>query len=349
MHHEKEGRNKLMKYLFLVNPAAGKGSQKGRRSAEKNLARMEVFIRQIRQTAEKLGGEARIEQTEGTGDAERKAADFAARTKGEPARIYACGGDGTLNEVINGVYGFPDVEIGVFPIGTGNDTVRNFRDPSGHPIRKEEFLNPEKQMLGKTQAVDLLRYEGVLNGRFQTRYCINMLNNGFDCNVVACAGRLKKKRFISGSVAYLIAVFLMFVKKQGIRLVVEGDGQVLSRGNVLLCAAANGCYCGGGIKGLPMAVMNDGKIELSILKNMKRRTFLRLLPRYADGTYLSDPQADRLVIRGKFSRVSLLPDGEESFFTCADGEITETTGIQIEAVPGGIRFIVPETAAAEEK
>lgn len=332
-----------MKYLFLVNPAAGKGSQRGRRNAEKHRIRMESFIEQISNDADRLGCEAEIIQTAGSGDAERKAAAFAERTKGEPARIYACGGDGTLNEVINGAYGYPDLEIGVFPIGTGNDTIRNFQDPSGRPLAKEAFLDPARQIKGISQPIDLLRYSGVLHGQFRTRYCVNMLNNGFDCNVVACAGRLKQKRFISGSLAYLIAVFIVFAKKQGIRLRAEADGKEISRGLVLLCAAANGCYCGGGIKGLPMAKMNDGKIELSIIRNMKRRTFLRLLPRYADGTYLESRQAEQLVIRGKYHSVSLFPDGEESFLTCADGEITDTTGIQIEAVPGALRFIVPKT------
>ncbi|MFC2662311.1 MAG: diacylglycerol/lipid kinase family protein [Eubacterium sp.] len=330
-----------MDHLFLVNPAAGKGSQRGKGRARKHEAAMEQFIGQIQRAVEKTGCHAEIVRTEGPGDAEKKAAAFAEAAKGSPARIYACGGDGTLNEVINGISGYPEIEAGVMPIGTGNDTIRNFTDPYGKPLLKDAFLDPERQILGRAVPVDLLRYEGVLDGTFRSRLCINMLNNGFDCNVVARAGELKQKRFISGSFAYLLAVFSVFVKKQGISLTIMADGKVISRGNVLLCAAANGCYCGGGIKGLPMARMNDGKIELSILKDMKRRTFLHLLPRYADGTYLQAPQAESLVVRGKYDQVILKPDMGNSFLTCADGEISETTGITITALPHALHFIVP--------
>jgi diacylglycerol kinase family enzyme len=330
-----------MDHLFLVNPAAGKGSQKGRGRAQKHEAEVEQFIGQIRRAAEKIGCQAEIVRTEGPGDAERKAAAFAEAAKGNPARIYACGGDGTLNELINGVSEYPEIEVGVLPIGTGNDTIRNFTDSYGKALPKEVFLDPERQLLGRAVTVDLLRYEGVLDGKFQSRLCINMLNNGFDCNVVARAGELKQKRFISGSFAYLLAVFAMFVKKQGISLKITADGKVISRGNVLLCAAANGCYCGGGIKGLPMARMDDGKIELSILKDIKRRTFLHMLPKYADGTYLQTPQAESIVIRGKYDQVILEPDMGNRFLTCADGEISETTGITITALPHAMHFIVP--------
>ncbi|MGN1383038.1 MAG: diacylglycerol/lipid kinase family protein [Eubacterium sp.] len=330
-----------MEHLVLVNPAAGRGSQKGKSRARKHEAGVERFMQNIRDAAEKNGLDVRIEKTEGPGDAEKKAAAFAEAAKGSPARIYACGGDGTLNEVINGISGHPEVEAGVFPIGTGNDTIRNFTDSQGRPLRREVFLDPERQFRGKAAAVDLLRYEGVLDGRFQSRLCVNMLNNGFDCNVVARAGELKQKRFISGSAAYLLAVFSVFIKKQGISLRVTADGKEISRGNILLCAVANGCYCGGGIKGLPMARMNDGRIELSILKDMKRRTFLHLLPKYADGTYLKTSQAESIVIRGKYHQVRLEPEMGKTFLTCADGEISETRGITVTALPGELRFIVP--------
>lgn len=331
-----------MDHLFLVNPAAGRGSQKGKSRARRHEAEVERFIGQIQRASDRTGCHAEIVRTEGPGDAERKAAAFAQAAKGSPARIYACGGDGTLNEVINGINGCPNVEVGVFPIGTGNDTIRNFTDAQGSkPLPKKAFLDPERQILGKALPVDLLRYEGVLDGKFRSRLCINMLNNGFDCNVVARAGELKQKRFISGSFAYLLAVFSVFIKKQGISLKITADGEVISRGEVLLCAAANGCYCGGGIKGLPMARMDDGKIELSILKDVRRRTFLHLLPKYADGTYLETPQAESIVLRGKYDQVVLEPDMGKSFLTCADGEIAETTGITITALPQALHFIVP--------
>ena len=89
----------------------------------------------------------------------------------------------------------------------------------------------------------------MIGGRFQQRYCANMFNIGFDCNVVELAGRLKKKPLISGSVAYLLAVAGMFIRKKGISLRLTDETAETERildGEVLLCSVANGSYCAAG-------------------------------------------------------------------------------------------------------
>lgn len=214
-----------MKTYFFINPAAGQG--KG----------TERLAEEIRKAASDLQTECEIYFTEGVYDGQKRARKIAEELNGEAARFYACGGDGTLNEIINGAYGFENIETGCIPIGTGNDTVRCFSEAG-------DFRSVRAQLSGKSVPVDLIRYTGMIEGRKQTRYCINMFNVGFDCNVVELAGRLKKKPLISGSFAYLLAILGMFIKKEGIRLKLTEDEEVLADGEVLLCAVAGGNYCG---------------------------------------------------------------------------------------------------------
>ena len=208
-----------MKTYFFINPAAGQG--KG----------TEQLAEEIRKAASDLQTECEIYFTEGVYDGQKRARRIAEELNGEAARFYACGGDGTLNEIINGAYGFENIETGCIPIGTGNDTVRYFSEAG-------DFRSVRAQLSGESVPVDLIRYTGMIEGRKQTRYCINMFNVGFDCNVVELAGRLKKKPLISGSFAYLLAILGMFIKKEGIRLKLTEDEEVLADGEVLLCAVA---------------------------------------------------------------------------------------------------------------
>lgn len=310
---------------FFINPAAGQG--KG----------IDALTENILQTAAALKMQCKIHVTTGIGDGEAKAREFAERLDGEPARFYACGGDGTLNEIINGISGFDNIAVGCLPIGTGNDTVRNFPDGGG-------FMNIKEQLLGKEVRVDLMEYSGFIGGRQQTRYCVNMFNIGFDCNVVELAGRLKKKPLISGSFAYLLAVLGIFIKKKGVRLrLMEGE-EVLADGKVLLCAIANGKYCGGGLKTSPQSVIDDGFFDVNIVRDVTRMTFLRLFPKYMKGTHLQVPGVEKIIDIRKSVKLKLLPK-DEALFLCADGEISQASAVEFQILPGELRFIVPAKSA----
>ncbi len=358
-----------MKTYFFINPAAGQG--KG----------TEQLAEEIRKAASDLQTECEIYFTEGVYDGQKRARRIAEELNGEAARFYACGGDGTLNEIINGAYGFENIETGCIPIGTGNDTVRYFSEAG-------DFRSVRAQLSGKSVPVDLIRYTGMIEGRKQTRYCINMFNVGFDCNVVELAGRLKKKPLISGSFAYLLAILGMFIKKEGIRLklmfnvgfdcnVVElagrlkkkplisgsfayllailgmfikkegirlkltEDEEVLADGEVLLCAVAGGNYCGGGLKTSPQSDLTDGFFDVNIIKNIKRRQFLRLFPIYVKGKHLGMTGLDHIITMKKCTHLKLTP-ASESFYLCADGEIRTAGEVEFEIVPAAVRFILPQ-------
>lgn len=312
-----------MKYYFIINPVSGQG-----KSAESLRA-------QIREACAEKGVDAQIFETRGVRDAEIIAAQIAKELNGEEATIWACGGDGTAGEVVNGIVGHPNITFGVIPTGTGNDTIRNF-GPS-----QEAFLDIKAQLEGSPQTMDLMQYTGVIDGVQETRYCGNMFNNGFDCNVVDATAKLKTYPLISGSLAYLLGVASMFIKKKGISLKIYADGELVSTGPILLCAIANGSYCGGGICSSPQAIINDGLMDLNIIGDTTRRRFLKLFPSYTKGEHLHRKDIQDILSVYACKEVRLLPDGTDDFLFCADGETARTTGLTITMCPGALRIQVP--------
>ncbi len=317
-----------MRTVFIVNPKAGKGQ--GR----------EKFIAEIEAASEKTGVPVEIYSTQGSGDGEILAAQLAkeAEARGEETRIIACGGDGTLNEVLNGAMRHDHVAIGVVPIGTGNDFCRNFPEAG-------DFLDIEAQLTGTVMDCDAIRYSGMLDGRVQTRYCANMFNIGFDCNVVDLTAKLKTYPLLAGSMAYLMAVLCILVRKKGADLRVELDGEVYEDGPVLLTALANGSFCGGGVKSAPVARLDDGLMDVNIIYNVSRREFLSKFPAYSKGTHMQLPGIEKIIFARQCRRAVITPR-QGAMRLCTDGEIVDAGRIEFEVVPRAFRLLLP---AAERK
>ena len=165
-----------MRHIFIVNLVAGH-----LRSQKRFWDELQSFIATREEKIE-------VYKTAGIGDGETltEAICRDSLENPEPKRFYACGGDGTLNEVINGVMGYKNIEVACIPTGTGNDFIRNFT------IKREAFKDIESQLLGKAVLVDLIKYTVEKDGEAESRYCANMFNLGFDCNVVIAAQSAKK-------------------------------------------------------------------------------------------------------------------------------------------------------------
>lgn len=317
-----------MKYFFFINPVAGQGDKAAPLMAE------------IQKAMKGVDGSYEIFLTNAVGDGRKKAREFAEGLNGEEGRFFACGGDGTAGEIINGIYGFDNIAFGIVPIGTGNDTVRNFPYAG-------DFSDIRSQIFGDEEKIDLIEYSGFIDGAERIGYCVNMINVGFDCNVVELAGRLKQKPMISGSMAYLAAVFGVFARKKGIALNVldfqeREEPETVKSGEMLLCAVCNGSYCGGGIKTAPMSDVKDGEFELNIVNDVTRGTFLKLFPKMQKGEHMDYPGIDEYLKVVKTKKARLLPYNTEDFFICVDGEIMITTGITVEMKESALRFIVPK-------
>ena len=312
-----------MRIIFVINPKAGKG--KG----------IDKWLEKIRSTSEKTGIKADIYMTKAVGDAEAFADLIGKETagSGEEVRLIACGGDGTLNEVLNGAIKYENLTVGVVPIGTGNDFCRNFPDDGN-------FLDIEAQLKGRMIKCDAIRYSGLLAGEHQTRYCANMFNIGFDCNVVDLTAKLKNYPLIAGSFAYLMGVAITYIKKKGAKLRVELDGKVIEDGPLLLTAIANGGFCGGGVHSSPYASVTDGIMDVNVIYNVSRLDFLKKFPYYAKGTHMELPDIDHTIYAGTCRSAKVTPlDG--TMRLCTDGEIVDAGEIEFEVVPAAFNLLVP--------
>ena len=308
-----------MKTIFVVNPCAGQG---------KNIKNV---VDLIDVKALSSGFDYDIYITCGVGDATRFVHEYC--TNHGCARFIACGGDGTFSEVLNGIVGFDDAEVGIIPLGTGNDFCRNFGG-------EFDFHDVIKQISGITVKCDAIRYTTHLRDGIHTGYCANMFNIGFDCNVADMTADMKKRPFISGSLAYLISIFATLVKKKGTNLEIQTDGETLHHGPLLLTSIANGCYCGGGIKSNPLADITDGYININIVNNVSRFKFIKLLPHYIKGDFLKLKDISKVVLSLKCKKVIITPkDGLMRI--CNDGEISDAGYTEFEIKHKAFNFVLP--------
>lgn len=308
-----------MQTVFVVNPKAGQGKQS------------DALIEKIQQAAQKSGADVQIYTTTAVGDAEHFVRTWC-EEKG-PARFIACGGDGTLSEVLNGAVLCRDAEIGVMPAGTGNDFCRNFEN-------REAFSDVLAQINGETVRCDAICYRTTVSGEEKSGYCINMFNIGFDCNVADLSAEMKKKPFVSGSLAYVLSIFVNLIRKKGADLAVEIDGEVLHTGQLLLTSIANGSYCGGGIKSNPLASVTDGRMSVNVVKNITRMQFIGLLPHYMKGTFLNLPNIGEVILTKACKNVKVTPLSGD-FRICCDGEIFSAGETEFTVVPGAFQFVLP--------
>ncbi|MGN0704041.1 MAG: diacylglycerol/lipid kinase family protein [Lentihominibacter sp.] len=314
-----------MKHIFIMNPLSG------RKRSRRHITDA------ITSACTELGVDYDIYFTSEPLDCKRHARQLCeeADAAGQELRIYGCGGDGTVNELVNGVCGFDNVEIGVIPMGTGNDYIRNYGDVSS-------FLDIKAQIMGKSRYSDAVHFCAEYEDNVTEGYCANMFNIGFDCNVVDMTARVKNWPFVGGSLAYLISVAIILIEKKGADLTIEYDDGTVLDGRILLIAIANGCFCGGGVKGVPESVLDDGLMDVSVVKDISRMTFVTLFPSYAKGTHLNKKKIiDRNIIRYTKEKALTVTANGESLRLCTDGEITTQKKVRFSIVENAFRFIVP--------
>ena len=305
-----------MKYSFVINPAAGKG---------KIAAGLAEEIKEVC-LARELDFE--IYFTKGVGDA----TEYVRRTgeeRTDDIRFYACGGDGTLGEVAQGVMAIENregVSLGLFPIGTGNDFVRNFTE-------KERFFDVASQIDGEECLIDMLRCND--------RYAINMVNIGFDCEVVCDTVRWKKNPLIPSSMVYIAALVTTLIRKPGVSMKVSVDGEEPQAKQLLLTTFANGAFYGGGFHANPLAVPTDGQIDGLFVSDLTRRKFIALVGDYKKGTHLT-PKFEKILKNFKCHAVDMFFDEETN--VSVDGEIIRFSELHLSVIPKALSFLIPKGA-----
>lgn len=292
-----------VKHLFIINPKAGKG-------------RTLNVIPQIKETFMGQQEDYIIEVTEYPGHASIIAREY---TSKGIYRVYAVGGDGTLNEVLNGMVHSKSF-LGVIPCGSGNDFIKSIYDKKGEEYLVRDIIN------GKTQVMDL--------GKVKNRYFLNISSVGIDAEVVSNALDLKRIPFVSGTLAYLISAITTISKycSKEVELIIDGK-----RINVdlTLFAVANGKYYGGGMKVAPLADLKDGYFDLCLVSKLSRIKMLLLFPKLINGTHSEINEVKFL--RGKNIQINT----ESEIAINIDGELIKSNSIDFSIIAGGIKFIIP--------
>ena len=281
-----------MKHLFIVNPAAGKAGNEG------------ALLEQI----DHLDLDSVVVHTQRQEEA-CEIARSAAQT-GEPLRIYACGGDGTLNEVINGVAGLDHVAVTNVPLGTGNDFLKIFG-----PENKEKFSQLEELSRGPQVALDLMECNGKLG--------VDIFCAGVDARIAADVHKYRRLPLVRGIGAYILSL-------------VEA-GEYVYEGQTSIICVCNGRYYGGGFMPVGDNLPDDGKLEMLVVPKVSRRTFFRLVGEYAKGRYRQHPDLITAVEGTEFTITAPQP-----LVAVVDGEVLREQRYHIRLSDKKVNFFYPQ-------
>ncbi len=241
----------------------------------------------------------------------------------EAVRFYACGGDGTLNEVVNGAILFPFASVTCYACGSGNDFVKVFAN--------RDFKNLSSIINGEEKIVDLIKVN--------ERYAINMCNFGFDAMVAYHMTRFKRFPGMNGTRSYHLALFYSLLFKMKSKCQIQLDGRDFFQGQILLTASSNGICCGGGYYCTPNAKVDDGLIDVVIVKKVGRIKFLKLVDKYKDGSYVYESKYQNIVITKKVKQVDIF--SSKLIIYCVDGETSKTDHLHIEMKEKALSFVLP--------
>jgi YegS/Rv2252/BmrU family lipid kinase len=293
----------------IINPAAGSG-RAGRRWPEFET---EMF---------RHGYEVKPNFTTGPGDAIRLARELAA---GGARTIVCVGGDGTVNEVVNGLIadGRPvslETRLAIIPCGTGKDLCRT--------IGTRDVTTMLRALAdGTTAMIDLGRvsYRDARNGEPVERYFANVADAGIGAETAARINASSKA--LGGFVSYLSGAIRSIVAFKPWRITVEVDGEPIYSGPAGMVVFANGRYFAGGMKVAPDASLCDGKLDIFVLEGVGKRTLLTsLLPRVYRGRHIGRPGVVHLT-------------GSEAHVTCEAGMLLELDGEQVGMTPLSVEVL----------
>ena len=309
-----------MKHIFVINPAAGKNK------------RVLKIIPELEQYFSKGAGNGLEYQTyitKGPGDATRFVRETSAKNPDDELRFYACGGDGTLMEVLNGVFGYPNAVISCFPLGSANDYIKNFLHPNSS-VSAGNFGSIDAQVNGTPMLVDTVDCNGLK--------AFNICAVGMDADVGARMVYFKKFPLVTGPMAYSLAVIYMFFHKIGraLNVTIETENGIHEEsGDYLFCLGANGQYYGGGHHAAPQAVVDDGAMDVELIRTVGRFSALGFLKKYKHGKHL-----DMDIVKSFRSRsVTIRSDRPVTFIV--DGESGAASEVVFKLLPASVKFVLP--------
>lgn len=254
--------------------------------------------------------------------------NFLKNNNKETVRVYACGGDGSVFECANGIIGFPNAELAIYPIGTGNDFSKYYGGV-------EKFLDLKALQTLPSKPIDLTKIEG--GDLEEPIYSINVINFGFDAIVGAVGNKNKEK---GKKDPYGKALKVAIFKGRFNKIIVKADGEQLNKKKMLLCTIAQGGYVGGKFFCAPHSKNDDGLLDVCLMRTRSLFAFLGILNPYTNGEHLDNPKYRKTLEYRQVKKVTI--DAPKTIDVCVDGEMITGSHFDVEVVPNAIKFVTPK-------
>ncbi|MCL2301370.1 MAG: hypothetical protein FWC27_14600 [Firmicutes bacterium] len=308
-----------MRHIFIVNPHSGKG------------AGLESLLADIDEACGEAGITPEIFK-----DPDRDATVAFMKqvaASGEPVRLYACGGDGTVFCAVNATYGHKNVQIAVVPYGSGNDFIKLFGT-------KDELRDIRRHIHGTPHWIDAIECGEDVS--------VNIVSMGFDAEVNARQAVTKKLPLIGGAAGYNLALLSCIPKKFFSKFTVQVDDEAPVTDQFAFAIGGNSRWYGGGFKACPKALPDDGLMDcITVRKEINKLKLISMIGDFKKGGYVDDPkwQSFTTMKRGKVMRVH----SDTPAAVNIDGEIRMATDITFRLRENAVCYVVPEGSKYLEK
>ncbi len=303
-----------MKHIFIINPAAG--SHDATEKIKQDIENSNLNI------------DYEIYRTSEPGDATRYIKSVCKDTE-NTYRFYACGGDGTLNEVVSAIVGVKHASATVYPHGSGNDFIKYYGSI-------EDFSDLESLVNGVECQIDIMKVG--------EKYSVNVVHFGFDTAVLRTMMKVRRHKIFGGKNAYTTGVVTAFINGMKTKCEVLVDGKQIGSNIMLLCTVANGKYVGGKYQCAPKSDNSDGFMEVCYVSTLSRIKFLQLINCYTKGQHLDDPRLKKYITYCKGKEVEIIGENED-FCVSLDGELNIGKQFKVEMLKHAVNFAVPAKLA----
>ncbi len=247
-------------------------------------------------------------------------------------RIAVVGGDGTLNEVLNGIYQQNEIDkkeilIGMIPVGTGNDWCRMFNIPFDYKKALDVLIQE------KTFVQDVGKVTHYHNDKAEERYFMNVAGMGYDA-LVNKKTNIFKEKGRGGPLTYFYFVFASLFQYTFMEAVIEVDGESVFKGEIFSMNVGICKYNGGGMMQVPFAVPDDGLLDVTLIKKAPKYIVIRHVRKLYDGSLVNLPIVK--TFRGKEIRIR----STGRIYLETDGESLGHTPFTFKILPLGIRTVI---------
>ena len=314
-----------MKHLIIFNPAAGKANDGGA-----------AFEQKIKESFEGLDYE--IYKTTGPREVIEFLKGYLKKNAKDTVRVYACGGDGTVNEAVNGMADFDNAELAILPTGTGNDFVKIYGVTNENV---EQYRDFKPLINAQPIEVDVSKISGA--SLREPMYSINVINFGFDA-IVGARGNYYKEHGLpkdakEGTNPYDYALKHDAMKHGRFNdTVVYADNEQLNEKQILLCTIAQGQYVGRKFKCAPKSDNTDGLLDVCVLKTMTLIGLGIIIGPDERGEHLNKPKKKIDYRRAKQVKIVAPKDID----ICVDGEMTKGKEFLVTCLPGAVKLVMPK-------